>query len=491
MQVTETKTEGLKREFKILVSAAQIEEKVTARLVQVGETASIPGFRPGKVPMSFLKQRYRPAVMGEVLEAMVNECTAKTVSERNLRPAVQPKIEVISFDDGKDLEFSVEMEVLPEIVIADLSKISLERLKADAPEADVDKALANVAKQHGYAHPAVVERAAAKGDVVAIDFLGKLDGVPFEGGEGKDFDLELGSNTFIPGFEDQLIGAKAGDAVLVKVTFPEAYHAAELAGKETTFDVTVNAVKEVKDHPINDELAVHEGLQNLEELRKALRNRIEAEFAHVARQRLKRVLLDALDETHKFTVPQTMLDSEFDAIWKNLEEAKTNGTLDPADVEKSEAALKDEYMAIAERRVRLGLVLAEIGRVNNIQVTKEDLQRAVFQQARQFPGQERQVFEYFTKNPQAMEQFHAPLFEEKTVDFVLEMVKLTDKAVTPQELMADPDDEAPAPKKKAPAKKKAAKAEDAAEPAAEEKAEKAPAKKAPAKKKAEKPAKED
>jgi trigger factor len=210
MQVTETKTEGLKREFKILVPAAQIEEKVTARLVEVGQTASIAGFRPGKVPMAFLRQRYRPAVMGEILEAMINECTAKTVAERNLRPAVQPKIEVVSFDDGKDLEFSVEMEVLPEIVIADLSKISLERLKATAPEADVDQALANLAKQHGQAHPAVVERAAAKGDVVSIDFLGKLDGVPFPGGEGKDFDLELGSGTFIPGFEDQLIGAKAG-----------------------------------------------------------------------------------------------------------------------------------------------------------------------------------------------------------------------------------------------------------------------------------------
>jgi trigger factor len=493
MQVTETKTEGLIRGFKILVPVAQIEEKVTARLVQVGQTASIPGFRPGKVPMSFLRKRFRPAVMGEVLEATVNECTAKTVSERNLRPAVQPKIEVISFDDGKDLEFSVEMEVLPEIVIADLSKITLERLKAAVPDEDVEKALANLAKHHGHAHPETVERAAKTGDVVSIDFLGKLDGVPFPGGEGKDFDLELGSNTFIPGFEEQLIGASAGAAVLVKVSFPEAYHAKELAGKETTFDVTVKAVKEIKDHPINDELAKHEGLENLEELRKALRGRIETEFAQISRQRLKRVLLDALDETHKFTVPQSMLDAEFAAIWKTLEEAKTNGTLDPSDVEKSEDALKAEYLGIAERRVRLGLVLAEIGRINNIKVNKEDLQRAVFQQARNFPGQERQVFEYFTKNPQAMEQFHAPLFEEKTVDFILEMVKLTDKDVTPQDLMADPDAEAPAPKKKAPAKKKAAKAADKAEPAAEpakaEKAEKAPAKK-PAKKAA-KPAKKD
>ncbi|WP_337995678.1 trigger factor [Oleispirillum naphthae] len=486
MQVTETKTEGLKRAFSIVVPAAQIEEKVTARLVEVGHNASIPGFRPGKVPMSFLSKRYRPAVMGEVMEAMINECTAKTVSERKLRPAVQPKIEIVSFDDGKDLEFSVEMEVLPEIAIADLSKISLERLKASAPEEDVEKALANVAQHHAHAHPVVVERAAANGDAVTIDFVGKLDGTPFPGGEGKDFDLELGSGMFIPGFEEQLVGVKAGDAVEVKVTFPADYHAKDLAGKETTFDVTLKAVKEFHEHPVNDELAQHEGLKDLDELRKALRSRIEEEFAQASRQRLKRVLLDALDETHKFEVPSALLEGEFAAIWKSLEEAKANGTLDPSDVDKSEEALKEEYQAIAERRVRLGLLLAEIGRINNIQVSKEDLQRAVFQQARQFPGQERQVFEYFTKNQQAMEQLQAPLFEEKTVDFVLELVQLTDREVSPQELMADPDEAEEAPKKKAPAKKKpAAKAKAAEEPEAEkaEKAEKAPAKK-PAKKKA-------
>lgn len=484
MQVTETKTEGLKREFKILVPAATIEEKVTARLVQVGETASIPGFRPGKVPMSFLTKRYRGAVMGEVLDAMINESTAQAVKERDLRPAIQPKIEIVSFDDGKDLEFSVAMEVLPEIKIGDLSTISLERLKATAPAEDVEKAMENLAAQHAHAHPISEKRPAAKGDVVAIDFVGKKDGVPFEGGTGEDFDLELGSGMFIPGFEDQLVGANVGDKVEVKVTFPEGYHAADLAGKDTTFDVTVKAIKEIHKHEINDELAKHEGLENVAALREAVKGRIEAEFSQASRQRLKRVLLDALDETHKFEIPAGMLDNEFEAIWKSIEEAKTNGTLDPADVEKSEDALKEEYKAIAERRVRLGLLLAEIGRVNNIQVTKEDLQRAMFQQARQFPGQERQVFEYFTKNPQAMEQFHAPLFEEKTVDFILELVKLTDREVTPQELLADPDAvEAPAPKKK-PAAKKKAKADDAeasAEEAPAEAAEAAP-KKAPKKK---------
>ncbi|MBN2752790.1 MAG: trigger factor [Rhodospirillaceae bacterium] len=486
MQVTETNTDGLKRAYTIVVPAAQIDEKVTARLVEVGHNASIPGFRPGKVPMAFLRQRYQSAVMGEVLEAMINECTAKTVSERSLRPAVQPKIEVVSFEDGKDLEFSVEMEVLPEIAIADLSTISLERLKASAPDEDVEKALQNLVRNHATPEAISEERPAASGDIVVIDFVGKLDDVPFPGGEGTDFDLELGSGMFIPGFEDQLIGAKVGEAVEVKVTFPEAYHAKDLAGKETVFDVTLKEIKTLVMPTVDDELAKKEGLESLEELRKALRNRIEEEFVQVSRQRLKRVLLDALDEAHKFDIPVAMMDSEFAAIWKSLEEAKTNGTLDPADVEKSEESLKEEYRVIAERRVRLGLVLAEIGRVNNIQVGKEDLQRAVFQQARQFPGQERQVFEYFTKNPEAMEQFHAPLFEEKTVDFILELVNLTDREVTPQELMADPDQAEVVEKKKTPAKKKATKAASKSEAEAEaqeETAEKAPAKK-PAKKKA-------
>lgn len=487
MQVTETKTEGLKREFNILVPAATIEEKVNVRLAEVGKNASLPGFRPGKVPMKVIAERYRGAVMGEVLERLVNEATAETVKTRELRPALQPKVEIIAFEDGKDLEFSVAMEVLPEIAIGDLKGITLERLKATAPAEDVEKAMENLAAQHAHAHPIHEDRPAAKGDVVEIDFVGKLDGVPFDGGSGNGFDLELGSGMFIPGFEDQLIGAKKGDAVEVKVTFPAEYHAKDLAGKETTFDVTVKEIKEVHKHAIDDELAKHEGLENVAALREAVKGRIEAEFQQVSRQRLKRALLDALDESHKFEIPPAMLDNEFEAIWKTLEEAKANGTLDPADVAKSEEALKDEYRTIAERRVRLGLLLAEIGRINNIQVTKEDLQRAMFQQARNFPGQERQVFEYFTKNPQAMEQFHAPLFEEKTVDFILELVKLEDREVTPQELMADPDAapaEAEAEKPKKAAKKKTAKAEEA-EPAADaeaptEKPKKAPKKKAAA-----------
>lgn len=474
MQVTETKTEGLKREFTILVPAATIEEHVNARLAEVGKNASLPGFRPGKVPMKVIAERYRGAVMGEVLERTVNDATAQAVKERDLRPALQPKVEIISFDEGKDLEFSVAMEVLPEIVVGELGKITLERLKATAPAEDVEKAMENLAGQHAHAHPIHAARPAAKGDVVEIDFVGKLDGVPFEGGSGNGFDLELGSGMFIPGFEEQLIGAEKGAAVEVKVTFPAEYHAKDLAGKETTFDVTVKEIKEVHKHEINDELAKHEGLENVAALREAVKGRIEAEFQQVSRQRLKRALLDALDESHKFEIPPAMLENEFEAIWKTIEEAKTTGTLDAADVAKSEDALKEEYRAIAERRVRLGLLLAEIGRVNNIQVTKEDLQRAMFQQARNFPGQERQVFEYFTKNPEAMEQFHAPLFEEKTVDFILELVKLEDREVTPQELLADPDAapaEAEADKPKKAAKKKAAKAEEG-EPAAEAEADK-------------------
>jgi len=458
MQVTETKTEGLKRGFNIVVPAAAIEEKVTARLVEVGKSANIPGFRPGKIPMPVLSQRYKPAVMGEVLEAMVNESTAFVVKERELRPAVQPDIQIVTFEDGKDLEFTVDMEVLPVIEIGDLSTISLERKKASAPDADVDKALDNLAKHHAVPTPIARKRKAKEGDIVTIDFLGKLDGVPFPGGEGKDFDLQLGSGTFIPGFEEQLIGAKPEEDVEVNVSFPEQYHAEDLAGKAVVFECTVKAIKTLEVPEIDDELAKKEGLDDLNALKEVLRGQIEGELSNVTRQNLKRDLLDALDEMHKFEVPEVMVNGEFDAIWRNLEEAKSNGTLDPSDVEKSEDALKEEYRAIAERRVRLGLLLAEVGNKNNVQVGKEDLQKAIFEQAKQFPGQEREVFEYFSKTPQALEQLQAPLFEEKTVDFILELATLTDKEVTPEELVggAASGEDAPAPKKKAPAKKKAA-----------------------------------
>ncbi len=439
MQVTETKTEGLKRGFSVVVPAALIEEKVTARLVEVGQSASIPGFRPGKIPMQVLRQRFQPAVMGEVLEAQVNESTATLVKDNELRPAVQPDIKVVTFEDGKDLEFTVDMEVLPKIEIGDLSKISLERLKAHAPDEDVEKALENLAKNHATPEPIKRKRKSRAGDIVTIDFLGKLDGVAFPGGEGKDFDLELGSGTFIPGFEDQLIGFKPEEDVEVKVTFPEQYHAAELAGKEVVFECTVKEIKTLEVPEIDDELAKKEGLEDLAALKEAIRGKIEGELDGLARQHLKRALLDALDETHKFDVPEVMLNGEFDAIWRNLEEAKSNGTLDPADVEKSEDDLKTEYKAIAERRVRLGLLLAEIGNENKVQVGKEDLQKAIMDQARQFPGQEREVFEYFTKTPQALEQLQAPLFEEKTVDFILELATVSEKEVTPAELVAGPD----------------------------------------------------
>lgn len=469
MQVTETNTEGLKREYKILVPAAEIEDKVAARLTEIGQTASLPGFRPGKVPMAYLRKRFKPAVMGEVLEKLINESTSQTLTDRKLRPAAQPKVEITAFDEGKDLEFSVALEIVPEIALADLSGISLERMKAKVPDAEVDRELAALAHSRATAEPIAEARPAAKGDVVSIDFVGKVDGEVFPGGDAKDLDLMLGSNTFIPGFEDQLVGAKAGESRAVTVTFPEAYHVSTLAGKAAVFDVKLNAIKAMVEPKVDDDLAKTVGLENLDQLRTKQREIIEANYAAISRQHLTRGLLDELNERHVFPIPQVLLDSEFESIWKTVEEAKKNGTLDPDDKDKSDEELKDYYRSVAERRVRLALVLSEIGRVNNIKVGKEDLQRLVFNEARRYPGQEREAVEHFTKNPEIMQQFQSRLFEEKTVDFILELVQVADREVTPEELMAEP--EAEVEKKPAKAKKKAK-----AESAVPDEAEKKPAK---------------
>lgn len=439
MQVTQTATDGLKREFKVIVPAGSIEDKVANRLEDLGRTIRMPGFRPGKVPMTLLRKRYGPSVMGEVLEAAVNDATRQAMTDHNLRPAMQPKIEITSYAEGKDLEFTVALETLPEITPADFSTIELERPVAEVPEEEIDKTLDRLAAGREGSEPAPEGRKAQEGDIAVIDFLGKVDGVAFEGGKGEDYSLKLGSGTFIPGFEQQIVGAGAGDQVTVKVSFPSDYGHAPLAGKEAEFDVTVKEIRVAVPAAIDDELAKSLGMDDLDALRKAVRDQIERQYASLSRNHLKRRLLDALAERHDFEVPQVMADMEFDAIWKQIEESKEAGKLDPEDQGKSDDDLKAEYRKIAERRVRLGLLLSEVGQKAEITVTQEDLNRAIVAEAGRFPGQEHMVFRYFQENQEAMNSLRAPIFEEKVIDYIIELAKVADRPVSIEELMKEPD----------------------------------------------------
>lgn len=459
MQVTETNADGLKREFKVVVPADQIEARTQTRLEEIARTVKLPGFRPGKVPMKIVRQKYAAAIMGEVLEQAVNDGTGSAISERNLRPAAQPKVEITAFAEGADLEFSVALEILPEITPMDFSTISLEREKAEIPAEEIDETLKNIAERNESSE--TVDRAAASGDVVVIDFVGKQDGVAFPGGTAEGYSLKLGSNTFIPGFEDQLVGAKAGDAVVVKVSFPEGYGNSELAGKPAQFDVTVKEVQATKPAAIDDELAKKVGLDSLDALKGAISEEIGRELNAIARNKVKRLLLDALAAGHDFPVPASMVDGEFDAIWKQLEADREAGRLDPSDEGKDEDTLKAEYKTLAERRVRLGLLLAEVGQKNDVTVTQDDLNKALIEEARRYPGQEHLVFQYYKGNAEALNSLRAPIFEEKVVDFILELAKVTDKPVSAADLRKDPDEaeetaEDAKPKKKAASKKKAA-----------------------------------
>ena len=446
MQITDTTAEGLKHEMTVLIPAADIEQRVTDRLSEIGRTIRLPGFRPGKVPLTVLRKRYGTSVMGEVLERTVSDTSTEAMRERNLRPALQPKIEILSFNEGKDLQYKLAVEVLPQIELTNLGELQIERLKPDVPEDEIDKALERIAKQQRKAEP--VDRAAEKGDIVELDFVGSVDGVEFPGGSAKDYSLELGSGSFIPGFEDQLLGIKAGEERLVKVDFPADYGAAELAGKAAEFKVNAKTIKALADQPIDRSLATAVGLENLEALRQTIRERIERDYQGIARQKLKRQLLDRLAEWHHFTVPAGMVDIEINSIWQQyqaqVERAKQAGT-EPEEAPKDEAAVKAEYHDIAERRVRLGLVLAEIGSKNNINVTQDEVNRAIAEEARRFPGQERHVVEYYRNNPGAIDSLRAPLYEDKVVDFILELAQVTDKPVALKELLAmDEDDETPA-----------------------------------------------
>jgi trigger factor len=441
MQVTETANEGLKRQFKIQIPAAELSGEVEKRLDEMGKTARLPGFRPGKVPKSLLKKQYGQALMGEIVERRVNESSQKTIDERGLRPAAQPKVEITKFEEGQDLEFSVDLEVLPEIAQPDYSSIALERMKVEVTDDMVDETLSQMAKRSREKKPAAEGKKAEKGDVLTLDFVGKIDGKAFENGSAKDFELELGSNQFIPGFEDQLVGVKAGEEREVKVNFPEDYGAKDLAGKAATFECTIKQVQELAERAIDEELAKANGFDTLDALKKAIRERLEQEFAMVGRARTKRQLLDALAGKADFAAPPSLVETEFAAIWTRVDEARKQGeTVGEGD----EETIKQEYRDIATRRVKLGLLLAEIGRQNNIQVSQDEMNRAVMMEAQRYPGQERQVFEFFQNNANARATLRAPIFEDKTVDFIIELAKVTDRPVSREELMKEPEEDAKA-----------------------------------------------
>ncbi len=472
MEITETKAEGLTREFKIVVPSDDIESQVSTRLQELVHTVQLPGFRPGKVPLSLLRKRYGPSVMGEVLERTVNDSSQKAMSDRGLRPAMQPKIEITSFKDGSDLEYTMAVELMPDIGTIEFDKIKLQRMVVKADEGEVEKELERLSEGHGTTETIATKRKSKVEDVLLIDFVGKIGDEEFPGGKAESYLLELGSGSFIPGFEDQLVGTKAGDKVKVEITFPETYGASELAGKDAVFDVHVRELREPRPAAIDDELGKKVGLNGLDDLKRSIHEEHEQKFRTIARSRLKRDLLDVFAETYVFEVPPAMAEHEFEQIWQHYDEHRKGEGHDhdhDHDHEEDEFAgksddeIKEEFRVMADRRVRLGLLLAEVGHQNNIEVSEEDLNRAMNAEAQRYPGQEQAVLEHFSKNPEALQSLRAPLYEEKVVDFILEMANITDKTVPVEELMKDPDEKkavakkTPAKRKKAAPKKKAAK----------------------------------
>jgi trigger factor len=446
MQITQTASEDLRRQFTVTVPASELDAKVTRRLEEMKPKVNLKGFRPGKAPVSFLKKQFGKSVMGEIVQQAVDEGSQKAINDNQLKPALTPRIEplgdVQQVVDGKaDLTFTVTVDLMPDFQVGDVTQLKVERIVHDVTDAEMDEALDRLARQSRGFTPRPEGEAAQKDDTVLIDFTGSIDGQEFEGGKGSDFNLALGSGQFIPGFEDQLTGAKAGESRDVKVTFPADYHAADLAGKEAVFAVTVKEVKAPDEVKVDDELAKKLGLDDLPTLKERVRDQLRSDYAAASRVHLKRRILDALDESHSFPLPPAMVESEFANIWAQVEaELKREGKTAAEEGGGSEESLRNEYRRIAERRVRLGLVLGRLGEQNGITVSGDEVQRAIMARARQFPGQEQQVFKFYSQNPQAQAEIRAPLFEDKVVDFIAELAQISEKQVDRETLMNDPED---------------------------------------------------
>lgn len=434
-----TKSEGLVYSFDVEVPADYVSKRLDAKLAQLSQTTKIPGFRPGKVPAAVVKQRYGQQAFADAIQYSINQAALKVLAENDLRPATQPKVDVKSMDEGQDLAFSMTVEVLPEIKKPNLSGIKLTKLKAEADQKEIDETLGRLAEQNKTSKPAA--KKSASGDIVVIDFVGSLKGEEFPGGKGEDFHLELGSKTFIEGFEDQLVGKSAGDKVAVKVTFPEAYHAPNLAGQPADFAVTVKEVRQAEPMPVSDDLAKKLGFDKLDALKDFVKSKLSEEFDFVSRTRLKRELFDALEGVMDFEVPPSLLKAEMDSIAQQMKQAG----------EKSDDAKETEKLA--SRRVRLGLLLSEVGREAKIVVTERELEDALIRQAQQFPGREREVFEFYRTNAAAVENLRAPIFEEKVVDHILAQVKVEEKSISKEELLQQEGDTLKKPAVKKPAKK--------------------------------------
>ena len=449
MEITETLSDGLKREFQIQVPAADLEARLTERLGELKDRVQLRGFRPGKVPMAHLRKIYGKAVMAETIEALIRELNAKVVTDHGLKLAMEPKVtipneetEVEKVIGGQsDLAYTLAVEVLPKIELADFKGIKLERPVAEVTDVQVSEALDRIAEQNRPFTARGEGGKVEKGDRVVIDFTGTLEGVPFEGSTGGDVGVNVGSGTFIPGFEDQLIGMAAGETRQVKVTFPSNYMNAQLAGKDAEFNVTAKTVEAPAEVTVDDAFAKQLGLESLDKLKEAVKARVQQEHAGLSRQRVKRQLLDKLDEMHKFALPPTLAEEEFKNVWNAVDSDLKGQGRSFEDEGTTEEKAREEYRGIAERRVRLGLVLAEIGERNKIAVTDEEITRAIVERARQVPGREQEVWEFYQKNPGALASIRAPIFEEKVVDFLLELATVSEKQVSREELLKDDEDE--------------------------------------------------
>ncbi len=443
MLVTETLNEGLKRGFDVTLPADELATRGEARLAELGRGLRLPGFRPGKVPLSVVRQRYGTAVRAEIVEKSVSEATEKLLGERGFRPATEPKVglkdEQAAVEPGRDLAFTVELELLPEIAIPDLGAITLERLVSTPGDEVIDQALEEIRKRNRTFEDVTEERPATTGDVVVTDFVGTIEGTAFPGGTATDISVEVGGDGFIPGFTSQLEGVLVGEQRTIHVNFPNDYAATELAGKPAEFKVTAKALKRAVEPTLDDALAQAIGFEDLARVRHAVREQMLAEYRQMSRLRIKRELLDKLSAEATFEAPVSMVEAEFRQIWDRIEQERKAGRLDEEDRTKDEETLRAEYRAIAERRVRLGLLLAEIGRANAIQVGADEMARAVRSEAQRYPGQEQQVLKFFQANPRAADTLRGPIYEDKVVDFVLELAQVTEREVPAETLAEMPD----------------------------------------------------
>ncbi|MCA1362150.1 trigger factor [Bradyrhizobium sp. IC3069] len=449
MQVTETLSEGLKHEFKISVPASDLDAKAGAKLVDLKDKVRINGFRPGKVPVAHLKKVYGRSVMAETIDQTIRDTNTQLFSERGFRLATEPKItmpseqaEVEELLSGKtDLTYTVAIEVVPAIALADFKSFQVEKPVADVTDADVDEAIKRIADSNRTYAAKGEGTKAESGDRVTINFTGRINGEIFEGGTGEGIQVLIGSNTFIPGFEEQLIGIGAGETRTLKVSFPKNYMNDKLAGQPAEFETTATLIEAPQDLAIDDEFAKSLGLESLDKLKEAARERLVAEFATATRQRVKRALLDRLDEAHRFEAPPSLVDEEFSLMWNSVKAEMDSAGKTFADEDTTEDKAKEEYRKIADRRVRLGLVLSEIGEKNKITVTDDEVGRAVIERARSMPGREKEVWDFYRNNAQALAQLRAPIYEDKVVDFILELANVTEKKVSREDLYKDDDAE--------------------------------------------------